>query len=255
MKIHGTATGGALSKKDFGVAFSGAAASTFSPTDISDLICWYDASSGITKDGSDLVSKWENKEGTSGRDLVQATASDKPTFLSDGGSTSENPAVDFTGGSIMQIDYGESFNQAYTMCSACYVPANDSNERILFDGGETGATPGSLRAYFGKMDSANAFRIRTDTNVNFTQSGIVGTWIYVIILYDGADSYVRMNGSEVATGNPGTDALQPLTLGQFIDGSSAQSWNEPIMHFLIYDKELDADEIEDIESWLSDQIG
>ena len=112
----------------------------FSPDDISDLICWYNSSEGITKNGSDLVSQWNNFEATSGRDLVQATASDKPTFLADGGSTSGNPAVDFTGGSLMRIDYGESFDQPYTICSACYVPANDSNERILFDGGETGAT-------------------------------------------------------------------------------------------------------------------
>ena len=49
--------------------------STFTPTDISDLYAWYDAtdSDTITKDGSNRISKWENKEGTTARDLVQST--------------------------------------------------------------------------------------------------------------------------------------------------------------------------------------
>ena len=39
MKIHGTATGGAESKKDFGVAFS-AAGDDFTPNDVDNLIVW-----------------------------------------------------------------------------------------------------------------------------------------------------------------------------------------------------------------------
>ena len=227
----------------------------FAPTDISDLIAWYDASSGVTKDGSDLVSQWDNKEGTSGRDLVQATASDQPTFLTDGGSPSGNPVVDFTGGSLMRIDYLETFDQPYTICSACYFPPNDPTQRILFDGGKTGGTPSAVRACFGKEDTDNNWRARTDTNLTFSKTGITGTWGYVVVMFDGASSYVRMNGVSVATGDAGSTAFQPLTAGQFIDGNFEQSWNEPIMHLVLYDKELDEDELTSIESWLSGQVG
>ena len=228
----------------------------FAPTDISDLIAWYNSSEGVTSAGDPaLVSQWNNFEGTSGRDLVQATASDQPTFLTDGGSTSGKPAVDFTGGSLMRIDFGESFDQPYTICSACYFPANDPTQRILFDGGETGATPGSLRACFGKEDSDNNWRARTDANFTFSKTGITGTWGYVVVMFDGASSYVRMNGVSVATGDAGNTAFQPLTMAQFIDGNWEQSWNEPIMHLILYDKELSADELTSIESWLSGQVG
>ena len=56
----------------------------FSPTDISDLYVWYDASdeTTITKDVSDRISKWENKEGTTERDLIQDTSDDQPLWIS-----------------------------------------------------------------------------------------------------------------------------------------------------------------------------
>jgi len=51
MKIHGTAKGGALSKKDFGVAFGGGAAGATCSDDMSDTSLWTKTSSDIIING------------------------------------------------------------------------------------------------------------------------------------------------------------------------------------------------------------
>ena len=77
MKIHGTAKGGALSTKDFGVAFGGAAATAGTvPNTVDDLYAWWDFSgeySTITKDVSDRISKITNGQGATNLDMEQST--------------------------------------------------------------------------------------------------------------------------------------------------------------------------------------
>jgi len=220
-----------------------------------DAYAWYDATdaSTISKDGSDLVSAWADKNGTTARNLAQSTSGDKPTWKNN--EHNSRDAIDFTGGSLMRVDFGADISQPYTFASVCYFPANDNSERILFDGGETGATPGSKRAYFGIMDTDDTWRVNASSNLGWTTSSVAGTWGYVIVKFNGSSTNVRINGTSVVTGNAGSNVFRGLTCGQFIDGSSAQSWNEPIMHLIIYDKELTAAEIVTLETWLAGEAG
>ena len=53
--------------------------SSFEPTDISGLRAWYKSSDGITKDGSDRVSAWDDQENSN--NLVQSTANEQPLWV------------------------------------------------------------------------------------------------------------------------------------------------------------------------------
>jgi len=52
----------------------------FIPTDISGLSLWLDAAEGVTKDGSDFVSLWEDQSGNS-NDAAQASGGNKPLWV------------------------------------------------------------------------------------------------------------------------------------------------------------------------------
>lgn len=54
---------------------------TFEPTAIANLFAWYRADLGVTKDGSDLVSQWDDQSGNGGPDLT-ASGSARPTHNS-----------------------------------------------------------------------------------------------------------------------------------------------------------------------------
>ena len=62
-----------------------------------DLWGHWDAAEGITKDGSDLISQWEDQSGN-GNHWEQSTGSDQPLFVADAGADLNNlPAVSFAG--------------------------------------------------------------------------------------------------------------------------------------------------------------
>jgi len=62
-----------------------------------DLWGHWDAAEGITKDGSNLISQWEDQSGN-GNHWEQSTGSDQPLFVADAGADLNNlPAVSFAG--------------------------------------------------------------------------------------------------------------------------------------------------------------
>ncbi len=64
------------------------------PTDFSDLIVWTDAMQGVTKDGSNLVSQWNDLSGNNNH-FVQATGSKQPTWTAS--EYNGRPALVFDG--------------------------------------------------------------------------------------------------------------------------------------------------------------
>ena len=255
MKIHGTAKGGALSKKDFGVAFGGGA--TFTPTDIDDLYLWYDATDTdtITRDGSNRVSKWENKEGTTGLDLLQATSGNQPLFTASGSSGSGNSVIDTASSRFMQTASAPTaITQPITVVAVTKFPANDTvsgNNSFLFDCN----TSSSDRILLSKpsLDADDRYAMYSGSDLVLNQSGFANAWHYATLLYNGASSDMRFDGSSVTTGDVGSNDFQAIILSWSGTGSN-RGWNEEIMHFLIYDKLLSSDEISKIETWAEEQM-
>ena len=255
MKIHGTAKGGTVGKKDFGVAFSSGGGSTFTPTDIDDLYVWYDAtdSDTITESGN-RVSKWENKQGESTRDLVQATSGNQPLYDSSGSSDSGNAVINTTDDRYMETSSAlTAITQPLSIIAITKFPPNGvGTAQYLFDA----HSGGSDRFVFSKNTGDANDRYTMYAGSDFTESNVSGAnaWNYVTLLYNGASSAMRFNASEIDTGSVGSDDLAPILLGARGAGTPVYFWNNEIMHFLIYDKLLSSDDIENIETWAETQM-
>ena len=232
----------------------------FTPTDISDLYAWYDAtdSDTITKDGSNRISQWENKEGTTARDLVQSTSGDQPLYVSSGSSDSGNATVNFSGDRWMETASAlTGISQPISFVAITKFPPNStSTNEFLF--AKEKSQPED-RFIFSKptADANDRFIMYAGTDfIESNVTGIADEWTYATLIYDGSSSQMRFNGSEIDTGNVGSETFEGLTLGaRDNSGAVVYYWNTEIMHFLIYEKELSASNISDIETWASAQMG
>jgi hypothetical protein len=228
---------------------------SFDPTDVTDLYCWYDPNYGITMDGSNRISKWLNREGTTARDLVQATGALQPLFVASGSSGSGNATVNTSGGDWMETASAQTaLTQPISVVAITKFPANGSgNNAFLFDC----HTASSDRHLMSKpsldADDRYQFFAGTDMTLNGA-TGYEDSWNYVTILFNTSSSEARFNGSSVITGNVGTNDYQALQYNW--SGTSAnRGWNNEVLQFLIYDKLLSSDDISNLETWAATQMG
>ena len=250
-------SGSAIPVKRHGVSgFPGGNGNGFSPTDIDDLYVWFDStdSDTITESGN-RVSKWSNKQGVTDRDLVQATADDKPLYDSSGSSASGNAVIDTTDDRYMETSSAlTAITQPTSIVAVAKFPPNGVGiAQYLFDGHSSA----SDRFIFSKNTQDSNDRYTMYAGYDFTESGVTGvanSWNYVTLLYNGASSAMRINGSEINTGNVGSDDLAPIILAARGTGTPIYFWNNEIMHFLIYDKLLSSDDIENLETWAETQM-
>jgi len=82
--------------------YSGGVADTsFVPTDIDSCKLWLKADAGITKDGSNYVSKWEDQSGN-GFDVAQSTGSYQPLWVAN--DKNGNPGIYFANTKFLKKD-------------------------------------------------------------------------------------------------------------------------------------------------------
>ena len=223
------------------------------PTNISDLYAWYDATdvTTITKDGSDRVSKWENKEGTTARDLVQTTSGNQPLWLS--ANRNGKDVIDFatssTGRWMKTSSMQSTVAQPISIVVVVEMPSNDSTSRDLLQG-HSSSKPFPV---FNKNSANDSFHISMGTNLGWTETGVADTWQYMTLIFNTTASEIRRGGVQKASGNAGTGVASPLRVG--VSWNNDAFWNAKIMHVIFYSKLLSASEIEGLESWASLQGG
>ena len=230
-------------------------APAFDPTDISDLYCWYDPSYGITMDGSSRISKWENKQGDTGLDLVQATGSLQPLFVASGSSGSGNPTVNTAGGDwLMTASAQTALTQPISVVAITKFPANGgSYNQFLFDCNDTSSDRILMSKPSGDANDRYQFYAGTDLTLNGA-TGYEDSWNYVTILYNTSSSDTRFNGSSVITGDVGSNDFQAIKLSWSGTGAN-RGWNNEVLQFLIYNKLLSAGDISNLETWAATQMG
>ena len=137
MKIHGTATGGALSKKDFGVAFGGAAASTVTCADPFD----------------DSGANWTNDATTNKIQIDTASYADQLAWVALDDSQGEIAYRTICGETLDNAEWYLNFNQKFVAKDptdqACFVIENCSNSTAMNkdDGYGAGANVDVLGLY------------------------------------------------------------------------------------------------------------
>jgi len=224
------------------------------PSDVSDLYAWYDMSelATITKDsGTNRVSKVENKEGTTARDLLQSTGGYQPLWVSALPAANGLDVVDFAGDRWLQTASAlTEISQPITIFIVLETPAGDSSQRWYYNSHSDVAQNFATYCNEGSADTA-AMMVDNQLYVSFAEG--LGLWQYVSTQFNTTDSKLRYNGVEILSGDLGTDGMSGSILGAWAYNGN---WIEtPVGEFIIYDKLVSGSELTGIETYLKDKWG
>jgi hypothetical protein len=216
----------------------------FSPLDIANLSIWLDASQITGLSDGEAVATWSDSSGN-GNDLTQGTAGFRPIYKESiiGG----RPVVRFDPtDDVLQIE-GLSLASP-NVVFAVVEPATIGVQRMITDHWGGAATPGQRHIFWREV--ANTWQINGGVQIG---GGTVTANPYILMgKYDATDGQIRQNGSVVAgPSNTGSSAMESINLGA--DSSGGRNWDGDIAEFLIYNRALTADEISQVENYLSNK--
>ena len=223
-------------------------AGDFIPTNISSCVGWWDISDidTITKDGSNLVSQVDDKSGNS-YNLIQNTGANQPTWLSADQNGLDTLSFFYTGSGAsysMQIASATIATQPLTMVIA-YLSGDGatSGQCNLYGAGGT-------RCDYYDFSGAESDRHRIYAGAQLKYNEDIGhQWNQLTNLYNGVNSFMRLNGVEKTSGNSGSASQADLAIGSDNDGNQSMKIGE----IICYDKELSASETTQVEDYLKDK--
>jgi len=259
MKIHGTAKGGALSKKDFGVAFSAAGGN--GDFDVDDLKCYYkfDEASG------DLLNKAEDAGSSDSNDvdMTNTNVTQNVTGLIDKG-------YDYDGSDDISIESAAStdFEFMYNTSSGLFsfigwVKPNSTgvtSSQIIFDNSNVENSTGTglhitgtegqrkLSWFLSKADNTDYTLTTPDNSYPNTTD-----WRMIFISWQASDGAVQMSinngtkftGTSDIAGISGTSAL-PMSLGAARAAGPIYEINSIFDEFSFWNRILTDDEVRDL---------
>jgi len=234
----------------------------WTPLSISDCYAWFDASdsSTITKDVSDLVEKWENKEGTTERDLIQTDVDRKPLWVENGSIRSDYDVLDF--GHDADVDHASFMTTAtalsavampVTISCAAFMPPNNSQQNFLWS--EFNDAPS-----FEKNDAANRCVFTWGGYMLWDSMGseFISNWADITCIADGnTDSSIRGNDVEQqdTTTTTFTGTWTPFCVAAHGGQPYMQykNWRQNIGEIVIYNKHLNSSELTLLSDYLQDK--
>lgn len=224
------------------VALRAAPVAALTPLGISGLAAWYDASRGITRDGSDRISQWDDQSGNA-RHLTQATGASQPLYVGPNSGTNSLPHVYFDGSRRLTSASFTAINQPRTHFIVFKTTADPAGTMaIAVDG-----IGGGNRAGIGWTTTTN-LRIFAGASLNGTLASTYNTTAVYSALYNGASSQIWVNGSSLITGDSGAHSLTGINLGSF---GAANYLTGNICEVLIYSGSLSTGDRQTIESYLA----
>jgi len=166
--------------------------------DDGNTVAWYDSTdlTTITKDGSDFVSKWEDKLG-SGHDLLQATGTKQPLYQSTGilfdgvDNCMKTAAFTLNQPEIIYL----VFKSVTWTNDEYFIDGNANDSRVIY---QRGATP--------------QIAINAGALVNYNNAATIGSFHIMVAQFNGASSKLRINDTTV-TGNYGANNAGGITMG------------------------------------------
>lgn len=208
-----------------------------------DLAHWYDATEIIGSDG-DAIGTWTDQEGTD--DLTQATSSKKPTLRT--GELNGNAMLEFDGSDdVLTNTLGTNLTQPNTYFLVYRFRTDPgANNRGIYD--DDTATEQN----FGVRGDNGNLRLNAGVDLNSGISADTADHIHTGV-FDGANSVIRQDGTELVTGDAGTGDLTGMFVGA--QGDETSHSEVDIGEFLAYDAGLSTSDRDDVESYLSDKWG
>lgn len=211
--------------------------SGFSPDQIAGLEAWYAADSLTGLNDNDLVTTLSDLSGN-GRHATQSNALKRPIYR-----------TNIINGKPIIMGSGYTRALSTTFSSALPQPVTwFVVTRILGDGSVIDSVTSTPRQ---RLDRNSAiFRMHGSSNV--LAGGNTTAFRYVTMHYNGSSSYLRVNGTQVATGFPGSDVLNGVTLLNRYDQAAG---NGELAEVIIYSGNLSTTDRGDIENYLKTKYG
>ena len=227
----------------------------FTPLSISGLKLWLDADdlSTITKDGSDLVSQWDDKSGE-GNHVAEGTGSKQPLFVANSMNSKDIIRFDGVDNRLRRTTFvnGE-LTQPNTIFIVVKEPPDNHNYYgdYFYDGGTAGKRHGLVE----RTDSPNDYLI-------LSEGGVVGgtatfsTAQQYTAFYDSPNSILRKAQSDIITGgSTGTQAMNGVSLASHVTEVLTLWGQIDIAEMLIYDSLLSNTDRDAVEDYLADKWG
>jgi hypothetical protein len=167
-------------------------------------------------DGSNIASFGNDGSFGVGADLTQATAGAKPFYraVATAGKASNSPAIQSDGARWMQSPVIAA--QALPCKVGIVFRVEDlAATYVLFDGPAAG---GRCGAYV--TATTGAIHMIGNGDVSTALNAVAATVHTGVFVFNGASSYLRLDGVQSANINPQPQQLTGFTLGAFFNGSS-----------------------------------
>lgn len=210
----------------------------FTPLDIPNALLWLRADRGITKDGSNFVSQW-NDQTPNGFNCTQATAGNKPLWVAN--VQNGRPALRFNGATNNRFLAG-SLTFTYTKCTLMVVTSqvNTVNDGGVFDCTTSGGLT-NVAELFLHQTSHIQRALGTTAGVAYTQNAT--TPIINFGRSDGSGVNAGTNKIYEKTVEKNSAALSAISLAitQYRIGRLFQDvlpWNGDIFEVVLYSRAL-----------------
>ena len=224
--------------------FAPKAAPPFDPADLSGLVYRadpthsYSDAGGVTTPATDGGVVGTVNPLVGGAYLKVDADGQKPTLDADG--LNGRPILVFNGSHKLRATF--ALTQPYTRVAVWRHRDAEDNSHVMMDGYTNDTaylnfiSAGTLRMYAG---SAGPSRTAA-SNVWYTSAEG----------FDGASSFLRLNGGTAGTGNPGTASPNGVNFGS--QGSSGTSYGtqSDLAYLLVYSRLLDTGEQDSVFAWL-----
>jgi hypothetical protein len=217
--------------------------SGFSPPSIPGLTAWYDATkiTGLS-DGSALGT-WDDLSGN-GQNLTQSSGGSKPTYYSSTAAKLVNalPAVWFTSPNSYMTT--SAFGSTLADTTIFIVAGTSSDTSSYYDG----LTSSHRQMLFWGSSALMNLYAGSGAPSTAIWDDYVHCWT---AQFNGSSSLLREDGtSELSGANPGSNALDGLTLGTNYAETSSVFLNGPVCEFIVYTGALTLANIELVEGYL-----
>lgn len=217
--------------------------SIFDPLSVSGCKLWLKADAGITKDGSNLVSQWDDQSGQANH-VTQATGTNQPLWVD--AAYASKPTIRFDG--VDNFLSKASFSGGeLTPTSFIFIVSTFPNAVSEFLWSSADDTK---RNYMFR--SGSNYSIYSGTPIT---GGAVSTSLQQLTAkYDGTTGYIRRDGTELVSGATGTQNMNGVALA--VSSNLTEGFGDvDICEMLIYNASLSDADRNTIESYLVGRWG
>ncbi len=196
-------------------------------------VVWYQGDTGSVSSWTDLSNL--------GHHALQVTPANQPSIISS--AINGHSAFRFAGGVTQMKATAFTLNQPETLFLVAKMIAYGSGgvNDIAWDGDTAGSMTG------GSIISGTT-AVSAGAGMSAAVSYANGTYDYLTAQYNSSSSFTRIHGTQVASGNTGTNAAAGFTIGGL--GNATRGANVEIAEVLVYASALSALAIAQVEAYL-----